>query len=107
LRAAATVRVPAGTTIKAIGSGHSWSGVAAGADIVLDMSALDRVEPMTLDGRDIVRVGAGVTSWGLSYGDRGRMGLDWNAHFVPTTNYHVFYAIRSTTDGGDSPPAAT
>lgn len=52
-------------------------------------------------------VGDGVNSWGLSYGDRGRMGLDWNAHFAPTTQYHVFYAIRSTTDGGDSPPAAT
>lgn len=46
-------------TVKAIGSGHSWSGIAAGADIVLDMSALDRVEPTILDGRDIVRVGAG------------------------------------------------
>lgn len=48
-----------GRTIKAIGSGHSWSGIAAGADIVLDMSALDGVEPTTHDGLDIVRVGAG------------------------------------------------
>lgn len=52
-------------------------------------------------------VGDGVNSWGVSFGARGRMGLDWNAHFAPTTNYHLLYAIRSTTDGGDSfPPAA-
>lgn len=52
-------------------------------------------------------VADGFNSWDVSYGVQGRMGLDWNAHFAPTTVHHLFYAIRSTTDGGDSPPAAT
>jgi hypothetical protein len=52
-------------------------------------------------------VADGYNSWSLTYGVRGRMGLDWNAHFAPTTQYHQFFACRSTTDGGDSfPPAA-
>lgn len=46
-------------------------------------------------------------SWDVTAHDRGRLFLSWNRHFAPTTQYHVFYAIRSTTDGGDSPPAAT
>ena len=48
-----------GDTIRALGSLHSWSGVAAGADISLDLSALDQVEPYTENGESFVRVGAG------------------------------------------------
>lgn len=48
----------------------------------------------------------GVNSWGTSYGDQGRMGLSWKRHFARTTQYHLFYAIRSTSDDpqGSNPP---
>ena len=38
-------------------------------------------------------------SWGTGYGQSGRMGLTWGQHFRHTFGNHVFYAIRSTTDG--------
>lgn len=38
-------------------------------------------------------------SWGTTYGDGGRCYLSWDGHLAPTTDYHVFYAIRSTLDG--------
>jgi hypothetical protein len=50
-----------GETIRAIGSKHSWSDIAAGAAMSLDMSGFDGVEPFVRDGRNFVRVGAGVT----------------------------------------------
>jgi hypothetical protein len=50
-------------------------------------------------------VADGYNSWATTYGVQGRMGLDWNAHFSPTTGNHVFYAIRSAIDGGEGPPA--
>ena len=43
--------------VRAIGSLHSWSDVAAGADVALDMSAFDAVEHRAADG--VVRVEAG------------------------------------------------
>ena len=46
-------------TIRAIGSGHSWSDVAANADIALDMGAFNSVELVTVNGEQLVRVGAG------------------------------------------------
>lgn len=48
--------------------------------------------------------GDGVNSWGTGWGDKGRMLLRW-AHFRQTIGIHSFYAIRSTTDGDDRPPA--
>jgi L-gulono-1,4-lactone dehydrogenase len=48
-----------GLTIRAIGSGHSWSDVTANSDIALDMSALNSVTPIKTSGLDLVRVGAG------------------------------------------------
>ena len=50
----------------------------------------------------------GFNSWNLTYGNRGRMGLTWNRHFASTTKYHVFFAIRSTSDDpqGDNPPVS-
>lgn len=48
-------------------------------------------------------VGDGVNSWGTRWGDRGRMLLRWG-HFQQTIGIHSFYAIRSTSDGGDVPP---
>jgi L-gulono-1,4-lactone dehydrogenase len=48
-----------GATIRAIGSGHSWSDVTANADIALDMSALDSVLPVTVNGQELVRAGTG------------------------------------------------
>lgn len=52
-------------------------------------------------------VAAGVNSWGLNYGTQGRMGLT-ASHFAQTMRFHVFYAIRSTTDDpeADNPPEA-
>ena len=49
-------------------------------------------------------VGDGVNSWGTRWGDRGRMLLRWR-HFEQTIGVHSFYAIRTTTDGDDRPPA--
>jgi len=43
--------------IRAIGSLHSWSGIAGAPDVVLDMSEFDKAEPRVADG--VVRVGAG------------------------------------------------
>jgi len=48
-----------GSTIRAIGSGHSWSATAANADIALDMSLINSVQPITVLGEHLVRVGAG------------------------------------------------
>ena len=47
-----------GLTVKALGSGHSWSSIGADSDIALDMSAFAGVEAVTADA-SIVRVGAG------------------------------------------------
>lgn len=47
----------AGSTVKALGSGHSWSSIGADSDIALDMSAFAGVEAITEDV-SIVRVGA-------------------------------------------------
>ena len=46
-------------TIRAIGSGHSWSDVAANTDIAIDMSAFGSVELVTSGGEQLARVGAG------------------------------------------------
>lgn len=48
-------------TIRVLGSKHSWSDVAAGAAVSLDMSGFDDVEPLVREGQHFVRVGAGVT----------------------------------------------
>jgi hypothetical protein len=48
-------------TIRALGSGHSWSDVAANTDIALDMSAFSSVNLIVVDGEQLVRVGAGCT----------------------------------------------
>ena len=40
-------------------SGHSWSGIAADADIMLDLSNARRRGIVTVDGQALVRVGAG------------------------------------------------
>ena len=51
-------------------------------------------------------VADGANSWDLVYGDQGRMGLSWARHFHKTTQYHVFYAVKSSMDDpqGDNPP---
>ena len=46
-------------TVRAIGSSHSWSDVAANSEIALDMSALNSVALIEANGQDLVRVGAG------------------------------------------------
>jgi hypothetical protein len=48
-----------GVTIRVAGSGHSWSDIAANADIALDLSELNSVTPIKTNGLDLVRVGAG------------------------------------------------
>lgn len=45
----------------------------------------------------------GRNSWGLGYGNRGRMGLT-EEHFEQTNDQHVMWALRSTQGGGDEPP---
>ena len=45
-------------TIRALGSKHSWSDIAAGSAVSLDMSGFDEVEPFVREGRHFVRVGA-------------------------------------------------
>lgn len=46
-------------TIRAVGSGHSWSDVASNTDIVLDMGAFSSVQLVTENGEQRIRVGAG------------------------------------------------
>ena len=46
-------------TVRIVGSNHSWSGIAADADITLDLSMLRSVEPLVINGRHFARVGAG------------------------------------------------
>ena len=53
------LRKHAGHTIRPIGSLHSWSEAAAGADVALDMSRFDEVATLSQDGKPYVRVGAG------------------------------------------------
>lgn len=48
-------------TIRAHGSKHSWSDIAAGAAVSLDMGCFDQVTPFAAGGQSFVRVGAGVT----------------------------------------------
>lgn len=45
--------------IRAMGSKHSWSDVAACPDVSIDMSKLNHVRVYTKDGETFVRVGAG------------------------------------------------
>jgi L-gulono-1,4-lactone dehydrogenase len=45
--------------IRAVGSKHSWSDIAAGTDVSLDMSRLDEVRLYEKDGAVLARVGAG------------------------------------------------
>jgi hypothetical protein len=45
-------------------------------------------------------------SWDTTWGDSGRCRLTWNRHFRETVRYHRFWILRSTIDGGDSPPVA-
>src|SRR5687767_8073092 len=45
--------------VRVLGAGHSWSSIAADADVTLDLSKLDTVEPFERDGEHFVRVGAG------------------------------------------------
>ena len=52
---------PPGARIRALGSGHSWSDIAAGTDVSLDMSRMNGVQPFVKDGACFVRVGAGCT----------------------------------------------
>lgn len=47
-------------------------------------------------------------SWDVTYGQDGRGYLTWNRHLRSSSQYHYFYAIRSTLDGSraDEPPVA-
>lgn len=49
----------AGKSIRVVSSLHSWSAIAAHADISLDLGALDTVALISSGGGDLVRVGAG------------------------------------------------
>lgn len=55
----------AGKTIRVLSSRHSWSDIAANADITLDLGAFDKVEPVRSNGLDLVRVGAGCVMQSL------------------------------------------
>ncbi len=45
--------------IRALGAGHSWSEVATGADVVLDMSRFAEVRAFVRDGQGFAEIGAG------------------------------------------------
>lgn len=101
-----------------------WTALALGWDVVVAVHAgrnFDRIDGNGVAGVDRGNgnhavmadgllfaggeiVADGVNSWGTGWGDRGRMLLRWS-HFQQTIGIHSFYAIRSTTDGDDKPPA--
>ena len=86
--------------VRAIGSLHSWSDIAAGADIVIDMSGFAEVEPRAADG--VVRVGAGCTLQNLL--DRLHAATD---HTLPAlgviTSQTIAGAISTATHGSGRP----
>ena len=107
--------------------GMLWSGLASGFDAVVAVHA--DAGFMKLDANGVAGGGQGggnhavgvsglwwdreliadaYNSWGLSYGDQGRMGLTWDRHFRPTHQNHAFYLIRSATDDpqSENPPVA-
>jgi hypothetical protein len=45
-------------------------------------------------------------SWDTTWGEGGRCWLQWDRHLRQTVTNHRFWLLRSTGDGGDSPPAA-
>lgn len=47
--------------------------------------------------------GTGDNTWGLSYGDQGRMLLMWKRHFGQTYMNHSFYLIRTALDDSETP----
>ena len=55
-----------GSTVKALGSGHSWSSIGADTDIALDMSAFAGVEPVTADASVVRPAGRLATAGPLS-----------------------------------------
>lgn len=46
-------------TIRALASRHSWSETVTGADVLVDVARLDRIEMVEVDGEPRARVGAG------------------------------------------------
>lgn len=69
------------------GSGRGMGNHAVGAD------------GLTYSGGELALTA--FNSWNTSYGADGRMLLSWAKHFTRTFTAHVFYAIRSTLDGGE------
>lgn len=61
-----------------------------------------RVDGLAFIGGEITYDQPG--SWTTRWGQNGRTYLT-ERHFEQTINNHSFYCLRSTTDGGDSPPA--
>jgi L-gulonolactone oxidase len=49
----------AGDRIRALGSLHSWSDIACGGDVSIDMSHFNTIEPYIQGNKNLVRVGAG------------------------------------------------
>lgn len=47
--------------VRAMGTKHSWSGIAVSSDASVDMGGFSDVEPFEADGEKRVRVGAGCT----------------------------------------------
>jgi hypothetical protein len=79
-----------GQTIRVLGSKHSWSDIAAGAAVSIDMRRLDRVELIERDGEPMVRVGAGCRLQGL---------LDW-LHERTDRTLPTLGAIKKQTISG-------
>lgn len=97
------------TGVVAVHAGNNFMRVdpntmIAGADSGPGNHAVS-VDGLAFDGGGLVATG--VNSWNLSYGVKGRMNLVWERHFAQTTQWHPFYLIRSTSDGGDSFPTPT
>ncbi|MCR8958771.1 FAD-binding protein [Variovorax sp. S2] len=77
-------------TIRVVGSKHSWSDIAAGAGVSIDMGRLDGVELIERNGEPVARVGAGCRLQDL---------LDW-LHKRSDRTLPTLGAIKKQTVSG-------
>jgi len=103
--------------------GEVWTALALGYDVVFVVQVGGRFSTLNAKGIpgfnrgrgnhavagdgllwvDGEIVADGYNSWGVRYGEKGRMLLPWR-FFEQTIGIHSFYAIRSTTDDDEDVP---